>query len=54
MKRLRLWVKVVLLVLVSILVILSIRFLNNWNKNIVKGCVEGGNTYNWCMKELSK
>lgn len=54
MERLRLWVKVVLLVLVSILIILSIKLLNNWNKKVVNNCIEGGHTYSWCMKELSK
>ena len=54
MKKLRMWVKVVLIVLVVVVLAFILKALNNWNDKQVDSCVSGGHSYNWCMKELNK
>lgn len=54
MKKLRMWVKVVLIVLAIFLLVLSVKLLNNYNNKVIDMCVEGGHSYNWCVRELNK
>lgn len=52
MKRLRLWVKVVLVVLAVIVLSFLLKGFNDWNDKQVASCVEGGHTYQWCRGNL--
>lgn len=53
MKRLRLWVKVVLVILGVCLLLATWRLLTGWERDARQSCVEGGHTYEWCVKELN-
>ena len=54
MIKLRLWVKIVLCFLLLGLIILVFKLANNITINSIKSCVEGGNSYEWCIRELKK
>lgn len=52
MKKLRMWVKVVLIVLLVVVLAFILKALNNWNDKQVDSCVAGGHTYQWCRGNL--
>ena len=54
MKRLRLWVKVVLVIIGAWLMILTWNKLCEWNDKTIQMCVEGGHSEYWCIRELNK
>ena len=54
MKRLRLWVKVVLVIIGAWLLICTWNKLCEWEERDRQSCVEGGHTYEWCVRELNK
>ena len=54
MKRLRLWVKVVLVILGVCLFITWWNEFCKWNDKQIQSCVEGGHSEFWCRRELNK
>ena len=52
--KLRNWVKVVLVILLVIVLGFIMKALNNWNDKQINSCIDGGHSYNWCIRELSK
>ena len=52
--KLRLWVKAVLVIIGILLLVGTWKFLTEQEKKVRQSCVEGGHTYEWCVRELSK
>lgn len=52
--KLRLWVKVVLVVLCIWLVVAIWGLLTDYENKVRQSCVEGGHSYEWCVRELNK
>lgn len=54
MKRLRIWVKVVLVIISILLLVGAWNFLKEQEDKARQSCVEGGHTYEWCVRELNR
>ena len=52
MKKLRMWVKVVLVIIVSCLLIITWNKLCEWNERDIQNCIDGGHSEFWCRKNL--
>lgn len=54
MKKLRMWVKVALWIVLIGFIVLLFNILNDITNKSIESCVEGGNNYEWCVRELKK
>ena len=52
MKRLRMWVKVVLGVIVIGLLVLVFKLATDFTNNAINSCVSSGNSYEFCVRGL--
>lgn len=54
MRKLRTWVKVVLWIMLVGVLVLIFKLANDMTNKAIESCVEGGNDYAWCVRELKK
>ncbi len=54
MKKLRMWVKVALWILLIGFIVLLFNILNDITNKSIEICVECVNSYEWCVRELKK
>ena len=52
MKKLRMWVKVVLIGLAILILAFIFKLFYSFSVDTVNMCVEGGHTYEWCVKNV--